>query len=414
MPNNKQEKTILFRMWRFPGFCETFLLNQFITSIHCGFKTKLLVEDIGTLKSNPHKNLIKQTSIEKNILIEDYEIPENKFTRYVKAIILTFYNLNLIIPLIKFLRNQKNFQLVNVYQFFFLIQLKNYDIIHVQYGTNVKPLELLKKIGSLRSKIIVSFHGHDLHFPINGVIHDMEYYKEIFKEVDLIIPNTGYLESLLIKLGAPKSKIKIIPVGIDTNIFYPDTNKKRKDKIRLITVGRLDELKGQIYGIEAIKSLRDKNYDIEYSIVGEGERFELLKSLVIEYNLEKQVIFFGKKSQLEVRDLLQTHDIFLMTSVKGPGNSREGQGLVTGEAQACGLPIIGFDSGGVKYTFENGKTGFLVPEGDVDEMANKIEKLIHDDQLREQMANEALKFIDINFSQNRINETWCKVYNDLI
>lgn len=413
METNKQEKTILFRMWRFPGFCETFLLNQIITSINCGLKTNLLVEDIETLESNPHKSLIEQSNIDNIILIEDYGVPKSKIARYLKALMLTFQRPKLIKPLYKFLILQKFFQLVNVYKFYFLIKLNNYDIIHVQYGTNVKPLEILKKTGSLRSKIIVSFHGHDLHFPINGRIHEKDYYEEIFKQSDLLITTTLYLQSLLITLGAPKSKIKIIPVGIDTNIFYPDVTKRRNDKIRLITVGRLDELKGQRYGIEVVKSLRDKNCDLEYSIVGEGDGFENLKNLVIKYNLEKQVKFFGKKSQIEVRDLLQSHDLFLMTSIKGPGSAREGQGLVTGEAQACGLPVIAFDSGGVKYTFENGKTGFLVPEGNIEEMVKKIEKVIQNDQLREQMSEAAVKYIDVNFAQERIDKTWCHIYNTL-
>ncbi len=414
MQTKKQEKKILFRMWRFPGFCETFLLNQIITSINCGFQTKILVEDNETFKSNPHKNLIKKWNIEKKIVIEDYGIPKNKINRFLKAISLILFNLRLIFKLYKFLKSQKFIQLVDIYKFYFLIKLNKYDLIHVQYGTNVKPLEMLKKIGCLRSKIIVSFHGHDLHFPINGRIFEKDYYIDIFKSADILIPTTEYLQFLLIQLGAPKAKIIKIPVSVDTSLFYPNSIRKNTKKLRLITVGRMDELKGQRYGIKAARKLRDKNYDFEYTLVGTGASVENLKSMVIEFKLEKQVKFVGEKSQIEVRDLLQTHDIFLMTSITGPLNSKEGQGLVTAEAQACGLPVIAFDSGGVKYTFENGETGFLVPERDVNEMANKIEELIQNDQLREQMSKAAVEYIDLNFSQKKINEIWCQVYNSLI
>ncbi len=407
------KKSIVFRIWKFPGFCETFLLNQIITSVQCGLDTKLLVEDIENLTSNPHKDLIAQVGIDEKLIIEDYGIPKTKIAAYLKAGMLILIHLNSICQLYTFLKSQKFFQLIDVFKYFFLIKLNKYDIIHVQYGTNVKPLEILKKNGSLRSKIIVSFHGHDLHFPINGRIVEKDYYNEIFQAADLLVTTTGYLYSILIQLGAPEEKIKTIPVGVDTNIFYPDNKKKMNKIVKLITVGRMDKLKGQKYGIEVAKNLQKMGYEFEYTLVGTGSNMNNLQKMVKVYGLDGQVKFLGEKSQLEVRDLLQQNDIFLMTSVRGSGNSREGQGLVTAEAQACGLPVIAFDSGGVKFTLINGETGFLVPEKNTNKMTFEIEKLINNNILKEKMGQHAVEFIDKNFSLQKINEQWFKVYNNL-
>lgn len=406
-------KSIVFRIWKFPGFCETFLLNQIITADQCGLYTRLMVEDIENLKSNPHKRLIDQIGIDEKVIIENYGIPKTKIAAYLKAAMLILIHLNSIGQLYGFLKSQKFFQTIDIFKFFFLIKLNKFDIIHVQYGTNVKPLEMLKKHGSLKSKIIVSFHGHDLHFPINGRIFEKDYYNEIFQEADLLVPTTGYLYSLLIKLGAPKEKIKTVPVGVDTNIFYPDKKKKRSKVIKLITVGRMDELKGQKYGIEVVKNLKKLNYDFEYTLVGTGSHMKVLQEMVTAYGLDEQVKFLGEKSQSEVRDLLQLNDIFLMTSVKGAGNSREGQGLVTAEAQACGLPVVAFDSGGVKYTIENNKTGFLVPEKNTLKMTFELEKLLQNHFLREKMGRKAVEFIANKFSQKKVSEQWCEIYRTI-
>src|SRR5690606_16422687 len=118
---------------------------QIITASQCGLKTNLLVEDVSDSILNPHKDLIEQAGIKKNLVIEDYNIPKKKIVRYIKVIFLCLYNWKSILKLYHFLKSQKLTQIADFYKFFFLTKLNKYDIIHVQYGTNVKPLEILKK-----------------------------------------------------------------------------------------------------------------------------------------------------------------------------------------------------------------------------------------------------------------------------
>ena len=60
MQTNNQEKTILFRMWRFPGYCETFILSQIVIAIKCGYKVQILVEDLNEFKEGYHKDIIEE------------------------------------------------------------------------------------------------------------------------------------------------------------------------------------------------------------------------------------------------------------------------------------------------------------------------------------------------------------------
>ncbi|TDN89151.1 colanic acid/amylovoran biosynthesis glycosyltransferase [Salegentibacter sp. 24] len=408
------KRSILFKLWTFPGSYETFLVNQIGTAITCGYDVKILLKDTNYLKNSRHKDLIEELQLENKLIISNYKIPSSKFFRIIKSLILIIRNVHRLRPLLNFLKEHRKFELINIYKFHFYKKLTDYDIIHVQYGTNAKPLDILKKTGVLKSRLIVSFHGHDLHFPINNKIHELNYYNNLFLNADILTVNTPYLKTLLLKYNAPQEKIKVIPVGVDTEFFIVSDQKKRTDIFKIITVGRLDKLKGQVYGIETAKILRDSGYNFTYTIVGDGPEFNFLSQLIKKYDLENYVTMIGEKSRSEVRDLLKSHDIFLMTSVAGPRNAKEAQGLVTAEAQASGLPVIAFDSGGVKYTIKNGETGFLAPEGDTRIMMNYIKTLIQNDQLLDRMSQAAVKYVDMNFAQKKINKTWQEVYNALV
>ncbi len=410
-----KNRTILFKIWKFPRLSETFILAQIITAIKCGYKVNILVEDLLEINETTHGELIEKYSLIDKIVFEDYRIPENKTLRFLKAILLILNNIFNIFKLKAFIGEHRKFELRHIFIFNFFKKFKDFDIVHIQYGTNGKPLDLLKKVGFFPPKLVVSFHGHDVYFPINGIIVNDDFYDSLFKYADKLIANTPYLKDLLIELGAPSEKIETIPVAVNTKFFKPNKPEINKSEtIRIITVGRLEIFKGQHFGIECISKLIKNGYNVHYTIVGAGSQEESLKNLIQEYSLNNYIEMTGRKSQKDIRELLQNHDIFLMTSITDPNYGVESQGLVTAEAQACGLPVIGFDSGGVKYTVMNGKTGFIVPEFDKEAMTLRIVELIDNVKLRHKMESEAVIYVENNFSSNKINDIWCDTYNALI
>jgi colanic acid/amylovoran biosynthesis glycosyltransferase len=408
------KKNILFKLWKFPRLSETFILAQIITAIKCGYKVNILVEELLEINETTHGKLIEKYNLTDKVIIEDYGIPNRKFYRILKALLLIIINISNLKYLKAFIEQHRKFELRHIYIFHFFRKLKNFDIVHVQYGTNGKPLDILKKTGSFPPKLIVSFHGHDVYFPINGIIENNGYYDDLFKYADKLIANTTYLKNLLIELEAPAWKIETIPVTVNINFFKPvKLEINTSETIRIITVGRLEIFKGQHLGIECISKLVKNGYNVHYTIVGKGSQEEVLKNLIKECSLNNYITLTGRKSQEDIKELLQNHDIFLMTSITDPNYGVESQGLVTAEAQACGLPVIGFDSGGVKYTVMDGETGFIVPEFDVAAMTKRIEELIDNVKLRQEMGKEAVIYVENHFSQNKINDIWCKTYNEL-
>lgn len=405
-------KTVLFKIWKFPRLSETFIVNQIVLAIELGYKVNILVGEVYDVNESSQKEIFEKYKLEDKIIVENYRIPKSKFRRLLKAFYLLYRNLSIIQYIVRYYRCFPTFSLTYLYQLHFYKKLGQFDNIHVQFGTNKHPIDLLKKTGFLKSKVIVSFHGHDLFFPINGKILNNGYYDNLFRYSNELIVNTPYLKKALLKLGGPREKIQIIPVGINTEFFSPFKMNNVRKVIRLITVGRLEYLKGQAFGIEAVLKLVEKGHEIIYTIVGEGRERKNLEKIVSENNLNGEVFLIGSKNQIEVRDLLQKQDIFLMTSITDLNLSAESQGIVTAEAQACGIPVVAFDSGGVKYTIKDNETGFLCPERDVGCYADKIEILINDSDLRSKMEQNARNFVLENFSGLTVMEKWKSIYRE--
>jgi len=406
-------KEIIFKVWTFPKLSETFIINQIALSIRLGYNVKILVGELNEISENSDSRIFQKYGLKKKIIIDDYKIPKKRWKRYLKSLQLIVDNLVFLPQLIEFYKSSERKDLLPLFEFSFYKQHKNADIFHIQYGTNKHPIEKLKKIGFLKSKIIVSFHGHDLHFPINGLIPNNGYYKTLFQTASKLVVNTPYLENKLLDLNAEKSKIETIPIGIDTDYFKPKKGSAKREVFEIITVGRLEYLKGQAVGIECIKELVNRGFQVKYTIVGDGREFQNLKNLIKKYNLKSSVTMVGAKHQSEIKTLLQNSDLFLMTSITDLNTVAETQGLVTAEAQSCGVPVIAFDTGGVKYTIKNGYSGFICQEGDIGNYIEKIESLIRKSELREKMKLNARDFILENFSLTKMEKKWATIYNSI-
>ena len=397
-------------MWRFPVLSETFIVNQVVLAIRLGYDVQILVEEQLDISKNSSSQLFREYAIEEKIIKEDYRIPQNKITRFLKAGSLIISNPSMFRVLGKFYRASNKKGLLPLYQLFFYNQFRNHEVVHIQFGTNKYPVDVLKQIGFLKSRLIVSFHGHDLYFPINNKIPNNGYYDVLFKEAYVLVCNTVFLKSKLLSLEASEKKIRVIPVVVNTDKFQPKSRGSETGKFTIITVGRIDELKGQKYGIGAIAKLVQKGYNIQYFLAGDGPNRIQLKERVKELQLEDHVVQKGKVSQQKVLQLLQRSHVFLMTSVKNTAGMEESQGLVTAEAQACGLPVVAFNSGGVKYTLKDGVTGFLCQEKDIEALAEKIELLIKDSELRKKMGDNAVKFIEREYSERSVRKKWKEIY----
>lgn len=405
-------RTILFKISKFPLVSETFIVNQITLAIDLGFDVIILTNELNDFKKSQQLKILEDYKLKDKVEVISYKIPENYFYRIIKAAKLFLFNIFKLQSLLKYISLKNNNRLSSVYEFNFFRRFRNVDLIHIQYGTNSKPIDDLNLAGILKMPVILTFHGHDAFFPINGIIKERGYYDKIFKIADTITVNTPYLKNQLIKIHCPKNKLKVIPVPINTDFFYTkDLKHYRKNKeIKLLSVGRLERIKGHDQGIKVVRILLNKGYNVKYTIIGEGKFRPELEKLIQDYSLSNRVEILGTKSQEEIREFYWKSDVFLMTSrpVKG---IRETQGLVSLEAQACGLPVVAFDSGGIKYTIKDGVSGLLAKENDIECFAGQVEKLVKSSSTYTKLCESAPNFVRENFSKNLISKNWEIVYN---
>lgn len=400
---------IVFKLSEFPHISETFILKQIVLTIKLGYDVKILVRrELSKDKWLKSEDLHEYRLVDK-ILIQDYEIPENRLFRLFKWQLFLFQHFHQFIGLIKYHSLKPKFSLTWLYEWKFYQELSNAHLFHIQYGTNKYPIDQLKLCG-FKPKIICSFHGHDAIFPINGFIENNGYYLNLFRSSERIVVNSRYLENILIDLKCPEELISRIPVSVDINEFKPLEIKVKNKIFQLITVGRLHESKGHIYLLKTIKNLIKADKFFFLKIIGEGPERQKLENYITEHSLENFVELLGAKSQDEISSLLRQSDIFLFTSITISNGWGETQGLAVNEAMASGLPVVCFDTGGIKYSFEHSKSGFLVQEGDIQALTKYIIQLFNSPKLLSQMGKSARQFAVDNFSDDSTKQMWDLLY----
>jgi len=176
----------------------------------------------------------------------------------------------------------------------------------------------------------------------------------------------------------------LIPNGVDLEEFNPKVPPLKKfsnDKINILFVGRIEEKKGLIYLLNAYKILEKKFKNLRLIIIGEGDLKKECQDYARENNL-KEVHFEGKKVERELVSYYNNCDIFCSPAIFG-----ESFGIVLLEAMACGKPVVAFANEGYKE-FLKGKRGerFLAKPRDFQELAQKLEILIKNPQLRKEMG----------------------------
>jgi colanic acid/amylovoran biosynthesis glycosyltransferase len=119
----------------------------------------------------------------------------------------------------------------------------------------------------------------------------------------------------------------------------------------------------------------------------------------------------GFKTQKDIKNLLEVNNVFLMSSITDTHNRAEAQGVVTAEAQAMGLPVVAFDSGGVSHTILSNETGFLVEEKKIEDYADAIIQLLDKPSLYKMMSQNARDFAKNRFSSDLMAIEFFKLYD---
>ena len=267
------------------------------------------------------------------------------------------------------------------------------DILYAHYVTSYGFLGVLSGFRPLALHI----WGSDiLIFPEKSFLH-RSLIRYILSKADLLIASSRHLRDRAQRYI--RRSVEVVPLGVDLDVFKPFEVRKPWDSALIIgSTKNLYEIYGLDRLILAFKRVRERvrDRDLRLLLVGSGSQERYLRNLVGELGLRDHVVFAGRKPYNEMPTYVNVMDILVFPSLS------EGLGVSAIEASACEKPVIASDLGGFREVVIDGETGFLVPLGEPEEMAEEIAQklvlLINDDKLRLGMGKRGREHVMRNFS----------------
>src|SRR5438874_4506434 len=206
-----------------------------------------------------------------------------------------------------------------------------------------------------------------------------------YVQLDTVFVNSEEYRQSWIKHGFDPAKLKILPRGLDTELFHPARRESAfwekfgatNGQVRLLYVGRISREKDLDLLAAAYRRLRDEGLPMQLFVVGHGPYSEAFaKSL-------PEAIFTGYLTGNELAAAYASADIFVFPS------TTDTFGNVILEAQACGLPVVVSDSGGPKELVQDTANGLITKSHDEEDFARAIRALVTNPALRERMGKSA-------------------------
>ena len=195
--------------------------------------------------------------------------------------------------------------------------------------------------------------------------------------------------SCFLRTVLPKDlqSIQLLQNAIDVKRFERpmDFNKIKDNAVfNMVSIGRLDKNKNHQFLIDVVLELKNREIPVHLTIVGEGDERISLQEKIVQLNLSDQLSLVGLQEKVEM--YLWNADLYIHSAIT------EGFGLTLIEAMASGLPVVCTDGKGNRELIQEGENGFMVGERDPKLLADKIELLLKNDNLRQEMGGKARKF----------------------
>lgn len=289
------------------------------------------------------------------------------------------------------------------------------DLLNTHYASGYGTLSRLLNF----NPTLLSVWGSDVFdFPYQSRLK----YKIIVKNLNAatqIASTSKVMKNQVEKLVTPRLPIVITPFGVDINFFKPNLMKKNKEVIQIGMVKKLEEKYGPKYLIQAVAILKRKliksgmkslSEKIRLLIVGDGSQYDELIMLSKELEISDITRFTGAVPHSEVPKYLSEIDIFCAPSTL----DSESFGVAVVEASACGIPVVASNVGGLPEVIRDNETGFLVEPKNSMKLAEKLFKLVIDENLRKEMGYKGREFIKTHYNWDDNVKKMESIYLELI
>lgn len=302
----------------------------------------------------------------------------------------------------------------------------NYKLIHAHFWMSGYVAREIKR--TLGIPYIITFHALGKVRKIHQGTAD-KFPSERIKVEWLVSRDANFIiaecpqdkEDLMVLYYAEDEKIKVIPCGFNKWEFYPMNRTRAKLRLGIdpkdlviLQLGRMVPRKGVDNVIRGLSSLiRKVNLPVKLLIVGGESEYPdpvitpeigRLQQIAQEENIADKIVFIGRRGRNELRHFYNAADVFVSTPWYEPF------GMTPLEAMACGTPVIGSNVGGIKYSVDHGKSGFLVPPNDPEALAYRLFQVLNDKTFFNQLSLKAIERVNKLFTWETVTKEMADIY----
>jgi colanic acid/amylovoran biosynthesis glycosyltransferase len=281
-----------------------------------------------------------------------------------------------------------------LYQLFYFIEAgilaqelrsRRIDHLHNHFADSSCTVSLLAAtLAGIRFSF--TLHGPYIFFEPYRWKLDLKIQQALF-----VICISHYCRSQAMLFSDPQEwhKLHIVHCGINLNRYQPVIHQSGQK--RLLYVGRLSAAKGVPVLLKAIAAITTQHPDVVLTIVGDGPDRQTLEAQAAQLGLTQHIKFVGYQSQKAVCQYLQHCDVFVLPSFA------EGLPVVLMEAMATGIPVIATAITAISELVEDSFNGYLVPPGAVEPLAQRLNQLLSDTQLRQTFGQAGRRKVEQSF-----------------
>ena len=398
----------------YPRISETFISNEILLLESLGFKIHII--------SMRHPREPFTHASVKNIQAGVDYLPS---TIWGNLFPLCFHNVLLAVKkpgiyfkavkkaVVRWMRTRKTATLKHLLQAGYLVHkiLPKKNIMHFQAHFAHSPTSVAL-FSSLLSDVPFSFFAHakDIY------TSDKRQLKEKIDMARFVVTCTKYNKAYLSELADnTQTPVFCVYHGINLDYF---SSKERKTGCRppyqIITVARMTEKKGLEDVYQALAVMRDKGIKFKHTLIGEGDDQAKIVELIKRLKLEKLTELCGTLTHEQVIDHYASSDLFVLGCKIADNGDRDGIPNVMAESMAMNLPVVATNISGIPEFLEDRVTGLMVAQKDPMALADAMETLLTDNNLRQQVTREAKKRITKEFNNKKLIMDLAGIYSKMI
>jgi len=297
------------------------------------------------------------------------------------------------------------------------LRAENPRLVHAHFGPD--SLDAWPVANSLGVPLLITLHGYDVQISRDWWESGRAGFRMRFYPRRLLAlarrPSVSFLavshaiRQRAVEIGIPADKIRLNYIGIDVEKFRPGSTPIVERPKNILFVGRLVEKKGCQYLLEAMSEVQKLHPTARLIVVGDGPLRKTLEASARQHGIN--AVFRGALGQREILSELHAARVFCLPSVVAENGDAEGFGLVLLEAQACGVPVVTSALGGALEGIRDGCTGYRFLEKDIKMLADRLSKVLDEDEVTAKMALEARRFVVDNFDLRRCAQKLEEIYD---